>query len=198
MKQPKPATCVRVKRSQLLNEVVSSAVSLRFKRWWKFATRGGEHNIKHSLAPRCFWNNLNVLISFGPLPQGQPVWKVFYAPSAKTPLFFPARCCLKVWSVSVSFPFIHGRNRSLSHASVTRHCVENIFLLLDEMIYQMNHLIFFFCAVTFLLWKYFVVRDRPQRSGLWCAFKHVRNALDLGISGNQRDQAFEDSRSHLN
>lgn len=74
----------------------------------KFAGRGGEHNIKHSLAPRCFWNNLNVLISFGPLPQGQPVWNVFYAPSAKTPLLFPARCCLKVWSASVSLPFFQA------------------------------------------------------------------------------------------
>lgn len=35
MKLPKPATYVRVKRSQLLNEVVSSAVSLRLKRWWQ-------------------------------------------------------------------------------------------------------------------------------------------------------------------
>lgn len=58
---------------------------------------------------------------------------------------------------------------------------------MNEMIYEINHLIFFTRRVTFFLWKYFVVRDRPKRSGLWCAFKHVRNALDLGISGNQRD-----------
>lgn len=143
MKQPKPATCVRVKRSQLLNEVVGSAVSLRFKRWWqiRYARRWTQYQAfaYTSMLMKKF-KCVNLIWSSAPRTASV---KSVLCPFGETPLFFPARCCLKVWSVSVSFPFFHGRNRSLSHASVTRHCVENIFLLLDEMICQMNHLIFF-------------------------------------------------------